>query len=291
MTVKKPVSDKDSRIGRRHFLRVGAAAASGAALFDPISALASYRYGNLDPTAPVRSVSLFNLNTEERLQIDYWRQGLYVNDALMAINHFLRDHRDGSVHVIDPRLVDVLYALFRLTGGSAAIDVVCGYRSPRTNAWLHASRGGVASHSLHMQGKAVDIRVPGCGLSALHEAALVLRAGGVGYYPQSNFVHVDTGPVRTWGAHDGEEEVEEAPAWRDALLSDRPHGTTLASVQEPTVSLDAVTPRARRFDDAASRFQKMVPPPHKPMRLAARDQSPVLSEGFWVRRKPRLFGG
>ncbi len=294
MTVRKSASGKDLLIGRRHFLRAGAAAATGAALLNPIDVLASYRYGNLDPTAPVRQLSLFNVNTQERLRINYWEQGRYVNDALMTINHFLRDHHDGSVHAMDPRLVDVLYALFRLTGAGAAIDVVCGYRSPRTNAWLHASHGGVASHSLHMQGKAVDIRVPGFGLSSLHEAALVLRVGGVGYYPQSNFIHVDTGPVRTWGARDGEEEIEEAPAWRDALLSEHPHGTTLPGVREPASAPDAVAPRSRRFAEAVTRPQQMIVPGHKPVRLAMRDPvptAPVQSQGFWVRHKPRMFGG
>ncbi len=297
MTVKRYISCGDLLVDRRHFLRVGASVAAGAALLNPIDVLASYQFGSVDPTAPVRHVALFNINTQEELRIDYWVQGRYVNDALMAINNFMRDHHDGSVHAIDPRLIDVVYAIFRLTGATAAIDVVCGYRSPRTNARMHASHGGVASHSLHMQGKAVDIRVPGCGLPSLHEAALALRAGGVGYYPQSNFVHVDTGPVRTWGARDGEEEIEEAPAWRDALLADRPqegalsHGPEPAVIPEPAVTLDPVMPRSRRIAEVATQPQPTFLPGRKPMRIAMREQPPVLSEGFWVRRKPRLGGG
>jgi uncharacterized protein YcbK (DUF882 family) len=258
---------------------------------NPLDVLASFRYGSVDPAAPVRQLSLFNVNTQERLHIEYWTQGRYVNDALMTINHFLRDHRDGSVHMMDPRLVDLLYGIFRLTGGTAALEVVCGYRSPRTNAWLHASHGGVASHSMHMQGKAVDFRVPGCALASLHEVALALRAGGVGYYPQSNFIHVDTGPVRTWGARDGQEEIEEAPAWRDALLGDGHDAGTLPGGGEPTATMDAVAPRSRQLAEAAARPERAFLPGHKPMRTAMRDPSPVRSEGFWVRRKPRLAGG
>jgi uncharacterized protein YcbK (DUF882 family) len=291
MTVKKSASSEDLLIGRRHFLRAGIGAVAGAALLNPLEVLASYRYGAVDPTAPVRQVSLFNVNTQERLDLAYWTEGRYVNDALATVNHFLRDHRDGSVHVIDPRLLDVLYGIYRLTGGNGAIDVICGYRSPRTNAWLHATHGGVASHSLHMQGKAVDIRVPGCGLSALHEVALALRAGGVGYYPESNFVHVDTGPVRTWGARDGEEEVEEAPAWRDALLGNRGDTGALPGGGDPVATLNAVAPRSRQLAEVAVRPERPLVPGHKPMRLAFRDQGPVHSEGFWVRRKPRVAGG
>ena len=135
--------------------------------------------------------------------------------------------------------------------------------------------------------------MPGCGLNALHQAALALRAGGVGFYPRSDFVHVDTGPVRTWGGHGAEEDFGDAPAWRDALLSDTPQVQQAADAgllpagDDVAPAVEAMTPRSRMLHGGGS-----VPTPgHKPMRLAMRDTAPVQSEGFWVRRKPRLAAG
>lgn len=145
-----------------------------------------------------RKLAFYNLHTGERLAATYWADGGYVPDELGAINHLLRDFRTGDVHVIDPKLLDLLYALDRRLGSSQPFHVISGYRSPRTNAMLHAKSSGVAVHSLHMVGKAIDIRVPGRPLTELRTAALALRRGGVGYYPKSDFVHVDTGRVRHW---------------------------------------------------------------------------------------------
>ncbi len=291
MTVGGARSKKAMPIGRRCFLRAGAGAVAAVAALNPLEALASYGYGAFDPAAPVRQLSLFNLNTGERSRFEYWVQGRYVNDALSAINHMLRDHHDGSVHMIDPRLVDVIYGLFRLTGGAAPIEVVCGYRSPRTNARMHASHGGVAGHSLHVQGKAVDIRIPGCALSSLRGLALALRAGGVGYYPRSNFVHVDTGPIRTWGGHGGIEEFDEAPSWREALLQDPVETTSLPGGGQPTATLEAVAPRGRVVSEVATNASPARLPGHKPMRVATHDPAAQRAEGFLVRRKPRFTGG
>jgi uncharacterized protein YcbK (DUF882 family) len=120
---------------------------------------------------------------------------------LAQLDHFLRDHRTGDVHHYDPRLFDVLHELTASLGDSGAeINVICGYRSPWSNEFLRtrSPHTGVARHSLHMQAEAIDIRLPGIATSVVREAALRLHAGGVGYYPSSNFVHVDVGRVRRW---------------------------------------------------------------------------------------------
>ncbi len=145
-----------------------------------------------------RKLAFYNLHTEEKLSATYWADGGYVADELGAIDHLLRDFRTGSVHTIDPKLLDLLYSLDRSLGSAQPFHVISGYRSPHTNAVLHAKSNGVASHSLHMVGKAIDIRLPGRSLADLRNAALALRSGGVGYYPKSDFVHVDTGRVRRW---------------------------------------------------------------------------------------------
>jgi uncharacterized protein YcbK (DUF882 family) len=145
-----------------------------------------------------RSVSLLNLHTGERLQACYWEQGRYVDDALTAFSRLLRDHRTSEVHPIDPGVFDILSALQTELDNPATIQVISGYRSPATNAKLHEASAGVASHSLHMDGKAIDIRLPGTALGSLRDAALRLQRGGVGFYPADDFVHVDVGRIRRW---------------------------------------------------------------------------------------------
>jgi len=117
---------------------------------------------------------------------------------MAAINHVMRDHRSGETHAIDPRLLDQLHTLKGLVSASSPFQIISGYRSPATNAALHANSSGVASRSLHMDGRAIDIRVGAVDLSRLRDAALGMRAGGVGYYAASDFIHVDTGRVRSW---------------------------------------------------------------------------------------------
>ena len=119
-----------------------------------------------------------------------------IPDALSKVNTVLRDFRTGDVHVIDPKLLDLLFKLRTGLGSQEPFQVISGYRSPQTNARLHEQSNGVATHSLHMKGMAIDIRLGSRSLSDLHMAALSLKGGGVGYYPQSDFVHVDVGPVR-----------------------------------------------------------------------------------------------
>jgi uncharacterized protein YcbK (DUF882 family) len=149
-----------------------------------------------------RRVKFHNLHTDEKLDAVYWEDGHYVPDALHAVNHVLRDFRTGDTHMMDPGLLDLLVAVQAKTETKSPFYVISGYRSPRTNAMLRAEGGeatGVAKKSMHLEGKAIDLRLADVQLSHLHNAALSLGGGGVGYYPTSDFVHMDVGPVRQWG--------------------------------------------------------------------------------------------
>lgn len=146
-----------------------------------------------------RSLSLFNLHTGESLKATFFEGGTYVPDALGAMNRLLRDFRTGTVHPIAPGLLDLVATLTDRLETRETVHVISGYRSPETNAALHARSRGVAAHSLHMDGMAMDIRIPGVPLARLRDAALSLQRGGVGFYPGSDFVHVDVGRVRRWG--------------------------------------------------------------------------------------------
>jgi uncharacterized protein YcbK (DUF882 family) len=146
----------------------------------------------------VRRVTLHNLHTGDKFDEVYWENGAYVPDALAAAQHALRDWRNGEEHFMDPKLFDVLHGIQQKLETKQPFQIISGYRSPVTNAAMHARSHGVAEHSQHMEGKASDIRVEGVDLTNLHKAALSLQAGGVGFYPVSNFVHVDVARVRTW---------------------------------------------------------------------------------------------
>jgi len=153
--------------------------------------------------APYPEVSyrlhFFHTHTGERLDIVYRHGSAYDPEALARLNHFLRDHRTGDVHEYDPRVFDLLHDLTVALGRpNAEIDIVCGYRTPWSNEYLRTHGHGVAEHSLHMQAMAVDIRLPGVPSSLLRDTALSLHRGGVGYYADSDFVHVDVGRVRRW---------------------------------------------------------------------------------------------
>jgi uncharacterized protein YcbK (DUF882 family) len=145
-----------------------------------------------------KHIALLNLHTGERINIEYFRAGGYVPDAMSAIEAVLRDFRSGDRHAIDPKLMDYLVDVAHAAGVDPSFSVISGYRSPQTNAHLRDLSTGVAEHSLHMEGRAIDVRV-----SAIHCADLAARAedlkrGGVGYYRGSDFVHLDTGKFRTW---------------------------------------------------------------------------------------------
>jgi uncharacterized protein YcbK (DUF882 family) len=145
-----------------------------------------------------RQLSLLNLHTSEKLEVRYFDNGAYVPGALSRLNQVLRDHRSGETGDIDPRLFDQLHALAECAGCAPHYQVISGYRSPASNAQLRASSKGVAKHSLHMEGRAIDVRLPGTACNRLRDFALGMQAGGVGYYAKSNFVHLDTGRVRSW---------------------------------------------------------------------------------------------
>ena len=176
---------------RRNILRAGAATIASGIASPALSKIA---------VANARSLSFSNLHTGEKLAVEYWTDGQYVPDALSAINHVLRDYRSGEAHAIDYKLLDLLVMLRRQIGSSAPFSVISGYRSPATNKAMHEHSAGVAAHSLHMEGMAIDIRLADCALSNLHDAARAMRAGGVGYYPELDFVHVDVGRIRYWGS-------------------------------------------------------------------------------------------
>jgi len=178
-------------LNRRHFL---ACLATGAAL----ASVATPALARAAATARPRLVAMNNLHTGETLEATYWADGGFRPDVLQQINEFLRDHRTGDVHFIDTGLLDQMYLLQRETGVERPFEIISGYRSPATNAALRQGSSGVARKSLHMQGKAIDIRLPGVRLTKLRDTALSLQAGGVGYYAKSDFIHIDTGRVRTW---------------------------------------------------------------------------------------------
>lgn len=148
---------------------------------------------------PEHRLLLYHLHTNERINIVYREGDSYLPDAVNKLDHFLRDHRTGDVTNLDPRLFDLLSDLTTAVGHPGTeIDIVCGYRTPWSNEFLRRTTVGVAKHSQHMLGEAIDIRIPGVPTARLRDAALSLHRGGVGYYPQSQFVHVDLGPVRRW---------------------------------------------------------------------------------------------
>ncbi|HEY2482761.1 MAG TPA: DUF882 domain-containing protein [Caulobacteraceae bacterium] len=164
---------------------------------DPIGDILA-RTATPTQTPQARRLAFDNLHTGEKLDVAYWENGAYVPGALAAVNHVLRDHRNNEVHQIDPNLLDLLTALSHRLDAGPNFEVISGYRSPATNAMLHAESAEVAKSSLHTVGMAIDIRMAGLDLAYLHNAALGLDLGGVGYYPSSDFVHVDVGRVRRW---------------------------------------------------------------------------------------------
>jgi uncharacterized protein YcbK (DUF882 family) len=177
-------------INRRAFIeRVGCVGGAAAAMWTSRA---------LADSVDVRSVSFVHTHTGEKLTAAYWKAGEYQSDVLQQVNHLLRDFRTNDVHVIDPTLLDVLFELRTKVGSQGAFHVISAYRSPKTNEMLRQSSNGVAEHSMHMLGKAIDVRLESFPTERLAEVARSLRRGGVGYYRASDFVHVDTGRVRYW---------------------------------------------------------------------------------------------
>lgn len=180
--------DESLVVERRRFLRHWGIGLLCSGLLPFESALAASR----------RELTLANTHTGERLQLCYFRDGQFVREACQRLNHLLRDHRTGDVHAIDARLFDLVYAVQTGLGHRGTVEIISGYRSPATNARLHANSSGVAKQSQHTLGKALDFRLSGMDTARVRDAAWELRAGGVGYYARSDFVHIDTGRVRRW---------------------------------------------------------------------------------------------
>jgi uncharacterized protein YcbK (DUF882 family) len=176
-------------LGRRRFL-VGSLSAATALVGAGRKAAAA--------TVAAHELSFYHIHTAEKLTVTYREHGEVIPGALAEINRYLRDFRTEQVHDIDISLLDALHSLYAAFDGRGNFEVISGYRSPRTNAALRHVTTGVAENSLHIQGRAIDVRLTSAKTAALRDAALALKSGGVGYYPESNFVHVDTGKVRSW---------------------------------------------------------------------------------------------
>lgn len=181
-------------ISRRSVLGVFAATAVVAA---PVMANA---FGILRGAGDIRRIRMYSGRTGESIDTVYWVEGKYIRDALNEINVFMRDWRTGQAIGIDPRTVDIAAASHRLLQTNEPYMMLSGYRSPQTNAMLRSRSSGVARNSLHMTGKAADLRLKSRSVGQMYSAAAACNAGGVGKYSRSNFVHMDCGPVRHWGA-------------------------------------------------------------------------------------------
>ncbi len=149
-------------------------------------------------TVPVRQIALHHRHTGEAVRTVYFADGRYLDEGLRSINRLLRDWRTDEIVEIDPQVLDIAYVLQQQLAPKGPLEVLSGYRSPETNAMLRRRSRAVARNSLHMYGMAVDLRFPGVPLAEAHRAALALQAGGVGYYPAAGFIHLDSGPVRSW---------------------------------------------------------------------------------------------
>lgn len=177
-------------LSRRQFLHTMSITATGLAVMSP--------WRQLFAATPERSLSFYHTHTGEKLRLTYFSDGIYHDDALREINHYLRDFRTEEIHSIDSRLLDILYSVQNACNSNGTFEVISGYRSPKTNQQLRKQGHGVAKKSLHMEGRAIDVRLTDVKTSYLRKAAMSLKRGGVGYYASSDFVHVDTGRVRYW---------------------------------------------------------------------------------------------
>ena len=191
-TLDIPFMSSKVGLSRRNF--IGLMLVSGIAGFSPKSIFAA----DSGSAAEQKSLSLYNPHTKDSFNGVYWSAGEYDRDALKKINHIMRDFRINDVKQIDRSLLDLLSKISQKLKSDKPIHVISGYRSPETNAKLRKRGKAAAKNSYHIQGKAVDIRLPGCRTSVLRRAAYRLKGGGVGYYPHQRFVHIDVGPIRYW---------------------------------------------------------------------------------------------
>jgi len=176
-------------IDRRTFLKTGVSAALAALV--PYPAIAAGRSDH-------RILSFYNIHTGESLTTCYRANGKLIHRAVGRISYIMRDHRTGDIKPVDPNLLDLLHRIVKEIHPPSPISIISGYRSPKTNAALRKVTSGVAKNSLHMKGRAIDIRIPGYQTQDIRQLAIALHSGGVGYYPASDFVHLDTGPVKIW---------------------------------------------------------------------------------------------
>ena len=183
---------KPMRMTRRTFVKLGSMAAVAGLL--PRAVFGSSKHLSVEE----RSLAFYNTHTGEKLKSIYWAEGNYVDGSLRQISYILRDPRSDEVHDIDIGLLDLLFSVRKEIETNEPFHVISGYRSARTNAFLRAHSTAVAENSLHLVGQAIDIRLPGRETRILQKAAIALKGGGVGYYPKSNFVHLDIGRVRYW---------------------------------------------------------------------------------------------
>jgi uncharacterized protein YcbK (DUF882 family) len=179
-------------VDRRNFLKFGAQAAMGCLCHSPAIAAVDHFL------SPKRKLSFYNTHTGEHLEIDYYIKGRYQPMALKNINYILRDHRTDEIKSIDTDLLNLLYVIRKKLNILEPFHIISGYRSPETNEYLHKMDNGVSKNSLHIYGKAIDFRLPDIRLPLLRRTAIALKAGGVGYYPRSDFIHIDVGRIRCW---------------------------------------------------------------------------------------------
>ena len=182
--------NENTKPARRHFLRTcaggGLAIAGLAASVPAVSA------------SETRTLNLRNLHTRENLRIAFWSDGKLLNENILQLSHFLRDHRQNEAMLMDTNLFQQLWQIEQSLAHDCTFEIISAYRSPKTNAMLRATSDGVSRNSYHLRGQALDLRIIGYPTATLRKHALRLNAGGVGYYPRSKFVHIDTGPLRTW---------------------------------------------------------------------------------------------
>ena len=191
-TFNMPFRSTKAGLSRRNF--IGFVLCAGTSVLAPKVVLAAID----EVTTAEKSLSLYNPHTKDSFSGVYWHNGKYVNDALKNINHIMRDFRAQDIKQIDTHLLDLLYAITVRLKPEKPFHVISGYRSPETNAKLRKRGKGAAKNSYHIQGKAVDIRLPGYRTSVLRKTAYKMKRGGVGYYPNQKFVHIDVGPIRYW---------------------------------------------------------------------------------------------
>ncbi len=192
LTDKNIQEKPETGISRRALIKLGLITAASCVI--PYRVLASVR----DDLLNEKKLFLYNLHTNEEFKDVYWKNGEYIPEVLVRINYMLRDHYNGAVKTIDKKLLDLMFAIQTKLKATEPFHIISGYRSAKTNEYLRKHTKGVAKKSLHILGKAVDLRLPDHRLKDLRRAAYDLKTGGVGYYPKSNFVHIDVGKLRFW---------------------------------------------------------------------------------------------